>query len=380
MFFSANSHFIEPPHVFKDRMPRHLAERAPAVVDFGGGQAWRFGDQVRPLLRCTAASGYPQDRWTATEIVRFDNVRKGVYDPVHRLADMDLDGVDVTVCYSAYTGMGFGGDLFYYTDDLELSQAAIRAWNDWMHEEWCAADRRRFVPVGAMCYRDPEEAAREVRRNAARGFKGVMFRNPMDLGQPWVGQPHWDPLFGGCEETGTILIHHTQALDTWPTRPPQGEPRLPYGATSVPFQSCALDALNSFLWGGIGARFPKIKMLISESGGSWLPHLMRRLDWALGWAPLFGEGWPYPGIKAAEAIARNYVFSTLEIDQAIELERDHGIGGWMLEDDYPHMESVWPNTRKHFDAQLDGVDKRVAQQLMWRNGAKLFDLDLVEAS
>jgi predicted TIM-barrel fold metal-dependent hydrolase len=376
MLFSANSHFIEPAHVFQDRVPRHLAERAPRVIELAsGGQAWQFEDQTRPLLQCTASAGTAPDTWSATKVMRFEELRKGVYDPVARLADMDLDGVDVTACYSAYTGMGFGGDMFFHTRDLELAHACVRAWNDWMHEEWAAADRRRFVAIGCMSYRDPVEAASEVRRNAARGFKGVLFRNPVDLGLPWTGSPVWEPFFRACEETGTVLVHHTNALAHWPSQPAAGEPRFPYGVASVQFQSSAMDALNSFLWAGFALRFPGLRILISESGGSWLPHLIRRLEWALDWSPLHAADWPDRNVRPSEAIARNYAFSTLELDQALALERDHGIGGWMLEDDYPHMESVWPHTLRHFDAQLAGQSAQTIHALKWGNGARLFRLD-----
>ena len=373
VIFSANSHFIEPAHVFEGRMPRALADRAPRVIDYGdGGQAWTFAEQVRPLIQCTATAGIPQEQWSGRTVVRYEDIRKGCYDPHARLADMDRDGVDVAVCYSAYAGMGFGGDLFAHTDDLELAHASIRAFNDWMHEEWVAADPTRFVAVGVLSYRDPVEAAREVRRNAARGFKGVLFRNPLDLGLAWTGDPVWDPLFRACEETGTILVHHTNALEGWPARAPAGSVQPPYGSVSVPFQVSALDTVNSFLWAGIGHRFPGIRILISESGGSWLPHLIRRIDWALGWAPMFADGWPDPKVGPAEALARNFAFSTLEADQAKLIEKDHGISCWMLEDDYPHMESVWPETANHFARQLAGEPADFTERFLWRNGSELF--------
>ena len=377
MIFSANSHFVEPAHVFEGRMPRNLADRAPRVIDYGeSGQAWSFAGQVRPLIQCTAVAGIPQDRWSGRQVVRYEDIRKGCYDPHERLADMDLDGVDVAVCYSAYSGMGFGGDLFFYSEDLELAHAAIRAFNDWTHEEWVAADPTRFVAIGVMSYRDPVEAAREVRRNSARGFKGVLLRNPVDLGLPWVGDSMWDPFFRACEETGTIIVHHTSALDNWPGRSPITDAPVPYGSVTVLFQSSAMDMLNSFLWAGVGHRFPGIKVLISESGGSWLPHLIRRIEWALGWAPMFSNGWPDAKVGPAEAIARNYAFSTLEPDQAAIMERDFGIGGWMLEDDYPHMESVWPNTAKHFGEQLRDEPAEFVERFLWRNGSELFRHDM----
>ncbi|MET0371411.1 MAG: amidohydrolase family protein [Sphingobium sp.] len=370
---SANCHIIEPATMFEGRMPERFAAAAPRIVDHpGGGVQWTFDGMARPLLSSCAVVGIPREDWVRT-VLRYEDMRPGCYDARARLADMDVDGVYATASYSSPASMGFAGDLFSCTKDPELGIAAMRAWNDWYAEEWVATDPARFIPIGYTWYRDPHVAADEVRRNAARGFKGVSFRNPTDMEEPWVGSGHWDPLFAACEETGTVLVLHTMNVPWWPRAPEGSQTHLlyPYGLLSTMFQSSAMEVLAIWLWGGVVTRFPKLRILMSESGGSWLPHIIDRLNWSIHYSPLHRAGWPTE-MEPIDLIRRNFVFSTLEVDSARMVEERYGITGWMLEADYPHMESVWPETQSHYARQLDGLPDDVVRGLTWENASALF--------
>ena len=370
--FSANCHFIEPANIFEGRMSKKWADRAPVFIDNDeGGQSWIFEGEQRPLVLPCAAAGIPQEEWTIGTI-RMDQIRPGCYDAKARLKDMDLDGVDVAAVFSSPASMGFNGDLFFKAKDPDLGNEAMRAWNDWNFEEWVGVNPERFVPVGCTSYFSPEDAAAEVLRNAARGFKAVVFRNPVDLGGRWVGTGYWDPFFRACEETQTVIIHHTEALPWWPMRiSPEFTPN-PYGMSTTMFQSAAMDFVNSMIWGGIPVRFPKLKIHIAESGGSWIPHLLKHMTWATEFSVLTKAGWPDPACTPLDLLKRTFVFSTLELELAVELGEKYGMEGWMIEDDYPHCESVWPNTKKHFGEVLGSLDSDSFERFAWRNASELF--------
>jgi predicted TIM-barrel fold metal-dependent hydrolase len=374
--FSANSHFFEPAHTFEGRLPKRLQPRAPRIVDAPGyGQQWVFEDQVRPLLRQCAVAGTPPDSWTADDVsgyVRFEDMRPGYYDSAARLDDMDADGIVAEACLSSPATMGFGCDLFSCTDDTELGIACVRAWNDWYHEEWAAADRSRYVPIQATWYRDPEVAAAEVRRNAERGFKGVAFRNPTDLDMPAFATGFWDPFLRACEETQTVLFHHTEPLIHWPKRAAGST----YGSVTTLFQASVMEMVVALVWGGVPTRFPNLKITLAETGGSWIPHLVRRMTWAVGYAPVLAADWPEPGTSPLEVFRRSFVFSTLEVDTAAEVGEQLGLDGWMIELDYPHMESAWPHAQEHYGPQLAALAPGDAEALAWRNASNLFRHEL----
>jgi hypothetical protein len=120
-------------------------------------------------------------------------MRPGCYDPEARLADMDEDGVWAQVNFPDFSR--FAGHRFLQCRDPGLATACIRAYNDFMIEEWSATDPERLVPLGLIPLWDVQAAAGEIHRNAARGMRAVAFsENPTSLGLPSVYTDHWEQL------------------------------------------------------------------------------------------------------------------------------------------------------------------------------------------
>ena len=51
----------------------------------------------------------------------------------------------------------------------------MRAYNDWMVEEWCGDSDGALIPLCLIPLWDIDAAVAEVRRNAARGVRAVCF-------------------------------------------------------------------------------------------------------------------------------------------------------------------------------------------------------------
>ena len=85
---------------------------------------------------------------------------------------MDINGVWAAVNFPSMI-TGFCGRVFFNAKDPELGQACIRAWNDWLYEEWYLAHPTRIIPLGIAFLTDPEAAVAEIHRNAERGFTGI---------------------------------------------------------------------------------------------------------------------------------------------------------------------------------------------------------------
>jgi hypothetical protein len=71
-------------------------------------------------------------------------------------------------------------------------------------------------------------------------------------------------------------------------------------------------------------------------------------------------------------IRRTFSFSTQELEVARDLEERLGITSWLMEDDYPHIESVWPNTATLFAEQTASFEPVFTERLAWRNASELF--------
>ena len=215
---SVDDHLIEPADLFEGRLPARLAPHAPRVVtEADGTEAWVFDGQRHPQIGLNAVSGRPRDEWSM-EPARFDEMRRGCWDPVARAADMDIDGVAASLCFPSLIA-GFAGTVFSRVSDPELGLACLRAWNDWHLDSWCAGAPGRLIPLQLAWLNDPAVAADDVRANAARGFRALSFpENPVDLGLPSVHDHHWDPLLAACEETETVICLHNGS-SSWTSAP-----------------------------------------------------------------------------------------------------------------------------------------------------------------
>src|SRR5207253_1152084 len=93
----------------------------------------------------------------------------------------------------------FCGQTFLEAKDHDLAMLCVKAYNDWMVEEWCGQSGGHLIPLCLIPLWDVSEAAAEVRRNADRGVRAVCFCEiPPHLGLPSVHDP--DRAWGGVRD------------------------------------------------------------------------------------------------------------------------------------------------------------------------------------
>jgi predicted TIM-barrel fold metal-dependent hydrolase len=369
---SVDDHLVEPPDMFEGRVPGKLAERAPRIVPTpdGHGAAWLYDGVLMPNIGLAAVAGRPAREW-GTDPVRFEDMRPGAWQAGARVADMDLDGVYASVNFPSFLA-GFGGArLQTVTEDRELALACVRAFNDWVAEEWTGAAPERLIPVQLPWLHDPELGAEEIRRNAARGFKAVTFpEHPERSGFPSMFTRDWDPIMRACAETDTVVCIHTGSGGSL-TDMGAGAP----GAlASLVFGSYALIPTSVWLYSMLPVRFPELKICVSEGGISWVPGLLDRLDHLLRHRenPAYYGPWYGLDISPSEVLQRNFWFCAVDDPTAWALRHRIGVDRIMLESDYPHPDSNWPNTQAVFQEQLRGVPPDESIRISWRNASELF--------
>ncbi len=137
---------------------------------------WLVEDLQYPLTRLSAAAGYPRDEITVSPIT-MDDMRKGCWDQKARLEDMDVNHVEASLAFPSFPR--FCGQTFTERKDKELGDLCVKAYNDWMIDEWCAGTNDRLIPLIIVQLWDPEFAAAEIRRNAAQGLpRGDVLGDP----------------------------------------------------------------------------------------------------------------------------------------------------------------------------------------------------------
>ncbi len=389
---SVDDHVVESPHMFDGRLPSRLADRAPKVVELdagvevsrahqnlppvvtqkGGREAWEYEGRVYPQVGLNAVVGHTDFSSLRFEPTSFAEMRPGCYDPGARVRDMDLAGIWSSINFPSAIA-GFCGSVFSSSEDAELGQAVARAWNDWIHDEWYMPFPERFIPLGITWLADPDVGAAEVRRNAARHFRAVTLPElPHWLGYPEVHTGYWDPILAACVETDTVVCLHVGSSGMLPL-PPTG-PRFEKNITLFP--AVSLQAAAEWLWSGVFQRFPTLEVVLSEGGIGWVPMLLDRLDYVMSHSGAGGGlAWD-DQLSPSEVLLRNFSFCMLDDPSTLPVLDRIGSERVMVEVDYPHSDTTWPDSQAVLRAQLAdpaaGLSDEDIANLTYRTAARLF--------
>ena len=385
-----DAHVVEPPGTWSDRLPAALVDRGPRIelhpagtprlsgttyIEEPGTEGpdvawWHFEDQLISLKRTIAAAGYPADE-VELKSVGYDDMRPGCWQPGARVEDMDLNGVEAQLCFPNLPR--FCGQLFLWAEDRELGLACVRAYNDWMVEEWCGSSGGRLLPLTLVPLWDARLAADEVRRNADRGVRAVAFSElPTYLGLPSIYTGHWDPFFAACQETGTVVAMH---IGSGTKTPRASDRRARRGGRHHHLrQQRGRDGRPALL--GVFHRFPGLKVLFAEAQIGWIPYVLERADdvW------LTHRGWSNSQLHCPEPPStyyRDHVFSCFFKDAVgVSLLDQVGEDNVVFETDYPHQDGTWPHSRQAAAEQFGHLDQTVIDKIARGNAIRLLGLDL----
>ncbi|HVB93379.1 MAG TPA: amidohydrolase family protein [Acidimicrobiales bacterium] len=389
---SVDDHVVEPPHVWKDWMPSQFVDRAPRIerrgigpmVHVGGGSydvswdpegpqadCWIFEDLVYVHKRHVAAAGFDRDDMTMSPIT-YDEMRPGCYQPKARVDDMELNHVEASLCFPTFPR--FCGQTFTEaTADRDLGLACVRAYNDWMVEEWCGDSGGRLIPLCLIPLWDTDLAAAEVRRNAARGVRAVCFSEiPPHLGLPSIHSGYWDPFFAACAETGTVVCMHIGSSSKMPATSADAPASV---AATLSFGN-AMASLADFLFSGVLIRFPTLKLAYSEGQIGWLPYILERADDV--WQD--HRAWTGSHDLIPEPPSTYYyrqVFGCFFKDRhGLESLDRVGVDNVTFETDYPHTDSTWPDTKQVAEEMMADLTDEQIYKIVRGNAIRMLDLDL----
>ncbi len=391
MIISVDDHVVEPANVWSDRLPAKYQDTGPRIVrapmgeiTFLGGKLtvnpkktglptdwWYYEDLKRPLLRLDSAAGFPREEVTMRGVT-YEDMRPGSYSVKERLADMDANHLEASLCFPTFPR--FCGQTFLEAKDKELALLCVRAYNDWMVEEWCAESDGRLIPLTLIPLWDAELAADEVNRNAARGVKAVCFSEiPPFLGLPSVHDPdhYWDPFFRACAETDTIVNMHIGSSSKMPSTSADAPPAV--GSTLT--HTNATFSLVDYLFSGVFVRFPNLKVAYSEGQIGWIPYILERADTV--WEENRGWGGVADIVKdKPSSYFKDHVWGCFFDDaHGLKSVDEIGVDNITYESDYPHSDSTWPHTADIAEKQMHDLTDAQRRQILRGNAIKLFGLE-----
>jgi predicted TIM-barrel fold metal-dependent hydrolase len=360
---SVDDHVVEPPTLWTDRLPAKYRDEGPRVKRMKGqvtvkdgrtgfdpdvtegphtgwSDVWLYQDMAWPLHAGYAQYGVAKE---SRDPVTYDEIHPACWKQDERLKAMDLNHNQASICFP--TVPRFCGQAFLERQDKELALIALRAWNDWVIEDWCGgAAKGRLIPLSIVPMWDAALAAEEVRRVAAKGTSSIAFTEaPHALGLPSMHSGYWEPLWQACDETDTVVNMHIGSSS-----------KLPSTSADAPqFVGVTLTAENSihavadWIWAGIFERYPGLRIALSEGQVGWMPFFFERMDSAWRRAELYDARIREVLPKPPSSYAREHVFGCIFDDMSGLRQRDViGMDQIMIEIDFPHSDSTYPHTAK----------------------------------
>ena len=388
---SVDDHVLEPAGVWQDRLPSKYKDVGPRLVraplgemkfiggkfsyapaDEGPACDWWFYEDLRwPTTRLSAAAGFDRDEVKIVPIT-YDEMRKGCWDPKARLEDMDVNHVEASLAFPSFPR--FCGQTFLEAQDKDLALLCVKAYNDWMVEEWCAGTGGRLIPLCLIPLWDAQLAAEEVRRNAARGVRAVCFSEiPPYLNLPSIHTDYWEPFFRTCEETDTVVCMHIGSSSKMPSTSTDA----PAAVGSTLTFGNAMSSMADWLFSGWLARLPELKIAYSEGQIGWIPYILERADdvWEQhrGWGGV-ADIVPEP---PSTYYYRQIYGCFFDDEHGLESLARVGVDNITFETDYPHSDSTWPHTLEVAKKLMGHLPQDVIYKIVRGNAIKMLGLDRV---
>lgn len=370
LVIDADGHVNEGDIDFRPWLPEKYKALAPVrLKDNRGGNRLLLEGRIWP------ANEGPGPGVSGPMTAEARKGRPGMTDPVERLKDMDLEGIDVAVIFGTQIALTVNGLM-----DKGLAGAICHAVNEWMLE-YCSADPRRLRAVGLIPCQDPPEAVRELRYLAGHGATTAML--PTNVYGRNMGDPMFDPIYAAAQDLGMPLSVHPQ---TGHDGVPGVSGVMGAGSrrfykyvyvhmTAFPFE--LMIAMMHMLGEGVFDRFPRLKVAYMEGGAGWLPFWMERLDEHVEkLAPQMPElGRPPSEIIRSDRVVLSCESEETGLDRVLDASGPDTV---LYASDYCHWDCHFPYSVRDV---VSGGDLSFAQKerVLSGNAAAFFDLkDLPE--
>ncbi len=228
----------------------------------------------------------------------------------------------------------------------------------------------RLHPMGELPLMQPEAAARELEHAVndlgLKGFEVLTDGLPLALGDPF-----YDPIYEAAQECGaTIAIHGSRHwAHEW------GSTKLKTFAEVHAFGFPAGIMLNftSVICQGVPVRFPNLKMCFLETGATWLPFYLDRLD--EHWEKRGAEEMPHLDRSPSDTFRDSRIKVSIEGKETLLRETIDYVGAehLMYATDLPHWDGEFPENLEGIrnSGKLSAAEK---QALLYDNAKEVYGL------
>jgi predicted TIM-barrel fold metal-dependent hydrolase len=276
---------------------------------------------------------------------------------------MDADGVDGVVVYPCYATHS------YLEPDRELGLACLRAYNDWMMDDFESYDRSRIVGLPMLPTDDGEQVMLgEFDRVARKGARAI-FLPGLPI-KPYH-DPFYEPLWQRAASQEITLTFHR----TFGGRGRRGD-EFSTGQISiagiVDRWFSAVRPFSYMVFAGIFERHPALRVVAAEVNCGWLAFWMEMMDQQFE----LQDVWAKTALSTppSHAVGRNLFVTVLDDRTGWQHMKDNErvLAASLYSTDYPHSVTLWPHSRRWIGELGAGLDAEQRARVLVGNALRAY--------
>jgi predicted TIM-barrel fold metal-dependent hydrolase len=314
------------------------------------------------------------------------------WDSPKRTAYLESQGICAEVCFPNTVPPFFPSGLVsapapasppHDRREYELRFAGLRAHNRWL-ADFCRILPGRRAGLAQIFLSDVDDTIAEVRRAREDGLVGVLLPADHFTQLQNVYYTKYDRLWSVLEDLDMTIGRHG-AMPSESDSPENGNCAIVGLVEALYF---AKRILNALLLTGIFERHPRLRFVITETTGAWVPSYLAFLD-------SFVDAASIPGTltsmiseraikemkrKPSEYWAEHCALGSFFTDGDIAQRDLIGVDRMMWGADYPHHEGTSPFNGLAYRRNFAGLPHDEVRKMLGANAARVygFDMDLLQ--
>jgi predicted TIM-barrel fold metal-dependent hydrolase len=375
---SGDGHIDLNPDVWRDRVAAKWRDRAPKRVKMPNGSDAVVVDGGKPNTIGITRSVRVAHKDLAKQVPTFEN-SAGTGSPEQRLREQDEDGIDAEILFSQISS------VLRQAKDDDLYRDLVRAYNEFLAQEYMAAAPDRLIPIGTIPITGVSDAVKELEHCAKLGLKGVKLeRFPSGRGYP---TPEDDNFWAAAIDLRMPLTNHSNGSMGAGRDEPAFKYELEPGEDVhqrepmhyfFRFTNEAMIGAIQMAFGGVWDRFPTLELYWAETMIGWLEYGLWQLDdHYQRYMPMIKENWglKYLKRKPTEYLKERTYWGFLHDPVGVRRRECIGYDKLIWGTDFAHAASEWPNSVKVMEQDFSGVREREKHAMLVENCVRFFHLD-----
>jgi predicted TIM-barrel fold metal-dependent hydrolase len=261
-------------------------------------------------------------------------------NPADRVSVMDDQGIEATINFAGPLGLEFE-----FEHDLEGLYANLRAINRYIASEWKFNYQDRIFTPPFISLASAELALAELEAVLADEVPRVIqiTSGPAIHRSPF--RPELDPFWSRVNEAGIHVSTHLANVtfyghlgEEWDERECMLGDMDAFQWTFYYGDRPAMEMVGAAILQGFFARYPNIRMLLSEQGTVWVPYVVRKMDHAF----LMGRQatWGKLEERPSETFRKRCLVAPFPEENVHRVSEATSIEPLVFGSDFPHGEGL----------------------------------------